>query len=109
MQLRIVCREGWTYASWQRVFFYTEDGTINVSEAVGRLLHATFKEQDNADALAGVVICGAGKEQCVFVLSGESFGIKDFADTLLSTLGGGHPRVVIADGDQKPYAYPELP
>lgn len=70
--ITLVCQEGWTYCSWQKVMAVI-DG-VNVSTSVANIVNAANQEEGISRLLT------TGNH--FMVLSGESFGFEDFAECI---------------------------
>lgn len=85
MKLRLVCKEPFSYVSWQRVYVYKildKDVESNHSWSITALLNEG-SESEECTLVMGLDHKGEG---CLFVLSGESFTIEDFAEAIASQL-----------------------
>lgn len=86
-QLTLTCPEGFSYHSFQRVVCTDEAGN-NVSRLVYELLAGEFGQADpvtEPDGRIDLAYCQT--PPCLFVLSGESYTVADFADAADTVCG----------------------
>lgn len=84
MKLKLSCPEGWTYVSWQRCTLTDQVGN-NMVDSLIPVFNKTCAEEDRVKGYETSEVCHVS-DGCFFVLSGESFGIEDFAETLSEVL-----------------------
>lgn len=77
MKITLNCPEGWTYISWQRVVCTNQDGH-NISEEVASKINSISEDFNLLYACPGNNN-EPPLQSCLFIESGESFDIEDFA------------------------------
>lgn len=87
MTITLTCPEGWTYISWQRVLVDFSNRPNNLQQQLFNVynLAEAFNQcpgdDDMAKVFVGVALDNDNKlVECLFVLSGESYGMEDFAE-----------------------------
>lgn len=85
MKLRLICKEGFSYVSWQRVYVYQ---MIHEAVKINRSWKITTRLNKGSESEEGTLVRGLDHDntECLFVLSGESFTIEDFAEAVASQL-----------------------
>lgn len=98
MKFTLKCPEGWTYISWQRVSL-THDGHQRYNTGAVEALENLF---DGSDDESDKIYLSC-EHDWFFVLSGESFTMQDFAESLQEALDIKYPdsaphEVICEDG-----------
>lgn len=75
----LLCEEGWTYLSWQRVQALIMPTGCNVSKDVADLWNANWSNLEGPTEGGFRVEEGGG---AFFVLSGEGFSLEDLAEEI---------------------------
>lgn len=96
MNITLKCPEGFTYISWQRIVCIN-DTKDNISEDIAWRINR--KEPDHP-----IFWCRWHDEPCLFVLSGESFSLEDFAQVVSDIYPNA--TFTLIDGTQPPENWP---
>lgn len=81
MKIIMTCKEGWSFLSWQRVYFHDSTGK-NITRRIVERLNREYPFGDDPHCESLVQLSSNGTEDCAFFISGESLCMEDISDAI---------------------------